>query len=55
MIEYEDGSISFEETDLKYFSEDSGDVNPLHMDRKYAETTVYGERVVFGMLGIESF
>lgn len=53
MIEYEDGSISFEETDLKYFSEDSGDVNPLHMDRKYAETTVYGERVVFGMLGIE--
>lgn len=51
MIRYEDNSISFEEADLQQFSDESGDRNPLHMKERYAQTTVYGERVVFGMLG----
>lgn len=51
MIKYEDNSISFEEADLQQFADESGDRNPLHMNESYAQTTVYGERVVFGMLG----
>lgn len=51
MIRYEENTISFEETDLDRFCQESGDQNPLHMDESYARVTIYGERVVFGMLG----
>ncbi len=52
MIRYGENAISFEETDLDRFSKESGDRNPLHMDESYARVTIYGERVVFGMLGV---
>ena len=54
MIKYEDNSICFEESDLERFCLESGDNNPLHMDRSFGEITVYGEQVVFGMLGVET-
>ena len=54
MIRYEDNSICFEENDLERFYRESGDNNPLHMDKSFGKTTVYGEQVVFGMLGVEA-
>lgn len=54
MIQYEDNSICFEEKDLEKFRRQSGDNNPLHIDKIFAETTVYGEQVIFGMLGVEA-
>ena len=54
MIKYEDNSICFEESDLEKFCQDSGDNNPLHMDRDFGKVTIYGEQVVFGMLGVET-
>lgn len=52
MIRYKDNSISFEKQDLERFSIESGDRNPLHMSQEYANETLYGETVVFGMLGV---
>jgi NAD(P)-dependent dehydrogenase (short-subunit alcohol dehydrogenase family) len=43
--------IRFCEEDLRNFSEASGDRNPLHLDKAYANGTPYGQRVVFGALG----
>jgi 3-oxoacyl-[acyl-carrier protein] reductase len=39
------------EADIKKFVEMTGDDNPLHVDRKYAETTPFKDIVVHGMLG----
>lgn len=44
-------AVSFYEQDLAYFSEASGDRNPLHLNREYARSTPYGQQVVFGCLG----
>lgn len=51
MIRYKDNYISFEDSDLESFAEESGDKNPLHVNKDYAKTTFYKEPVVFGMLG----
>ncbi|MGJ9385195.1 MaoC/PaaZ C-terminal domain-containing protein [Salipaludibacillus sp. CF4.18] len=40
------------ETDVSLFSGLSGDYNPLHSDDTYAKTTVFGEKIVHGLLGI---
>jgi 3-oxoacyl-[acyl-carrier protein] reductase len=39
------------ETDVRKFVEITGDDNPLHLDRAYAETTSFKDIVVHGMLG----
>lgn len=39
------------EADVRRFVELSGDDNPLHVDRRYAETTSFKDIVVHGMLG----
>lgn len=39
------------EDDIRKFVEMTGDDNPLHVDRKFAETTPYKDIVVHGMLG----
>jgi 3-oxoacyl-[acyl-carrier protein] reductase len=39
------------ETDVLKFIELTGDDNPLHVDRSYAETTAFKDIVVHGMLG----
>ena len=54
MIKYEDNRICFEKKDLEWYSKVSRDNNPLHMDKAYGQVTVYGEQVVFGMLGVET-
>lgn len=37
--------------DMRWFESISHDYNPLHVDEKYSDATVYGERVVYGVLG----
>jgi 3-oxoacyl-[acyl-carrier protein] reductase len=39
------------EADVRRFVEMTGDDNPLHVDRAYAETTAFKDIVVHGMLG----
>ena len=39
------------EADVRRFVELSGDDNPLHVDRAYAEKTTFKDIVVHGMLG----
>lgn len=41
---------TFSENDVQVFSELSGDINPLHTDEKYANTTAFKKRLVHGML-----
>ncbi len=36
--------------DLIIFSNLTGDINPLHMDKEYANSTIFKEKVVFGLL-----
>lgn len=40
------------ETDLVHFAMLSGDWNPIHTDKEFAQTAYYGQRVVYGVLGI---
>ena len=39
------------ESDVRKFVEMTGDDNPLHVNRTYAETTAFKDIVVHGMLG----
>jgi 3-oxoacyl-[acyl-carrier protein] reductase len=39
------------EADVRRFVEMTGDDNPLHVDRAYAEATSFRDIVVHGMLG----
>lgn len=43
-------SKSFSEADVKQFAALSGDFNPIHIDPDYARTTMFGQRIVHGML-----
>ncbi len=36
--------------DVIRFAELTGDINPIHMDKFYAEQTIFGERIAHGML-----
>mgnify|MGYP000448037065 CR=1 FL=1 len=38
------------ERDVIRFAELTGDINPIHMDKLYAEQTIFGERIAHGML-----
>jgi acyl dehydratase len=40
------------ETDVVGFAGLSGDFNPIHTDVEFARSTVYGKRVVYGLLGL---
>ena len=40
------------ETDVVGFAGLSGDFNPIHTDVEFARSTVYGQRVVYGLLGL---
>lgn len=41
---------TFTDEDVRLFAQVSGDVNPVHLDDEYAKTTIFGQRVVHGML-----
>jgi acyl dehydratase len=40
------------ETDVVNFAGISGDFNPIHTDVEFARSSVYGQRVVYGLLGL---
>lgn len=40
------------EADIVNFAAVTGDTNPMHTDAEYAKTTMFGERVAHGMLGL---
>jgi len=40
------------EADIVAFAGISGDHHPLHMDAEYARTTLFGERIAHGLLGL---
>lgn len=50
--EYETAGRTVTETDLLMFAYLSGDHNPLHTDVEFASRTAWGQRLVYGMLGI---
>ena len=41
---------AFTESEVKSFVKISLDDNPIHLDRKYAETTAFGQPIVHGIL-----
>ncbi|MFT3820607.1 MAG: MaoC/PaaZ C-terminal domain-containing protein [Rubrivivax sp.] len=49
--EYETAGRTITETDLVTFAYLSGDYNPLHTDVEFAKQTVWGQRLVYGVLG----
>lgn len=40
------------ETDVVLFAGLSGDYNPLHTDAEFAKSTLFGERIAHGLLGL---
>lgn len=40
------------EGDIVQFANLTGDTNPMHTDAEYAKTTMFGERIAHGMLGL---
>ena len=46
---------TFTEDDVRRFIEITGDVNPLHVDEKFARATRFGGRVLHGMLTASIF
>ena len=45
----------FTEEDVIKYSEISTDTNPIHLDETYASSTVFGNRIVHGMLVASMF
>ena len=41
---------TFADADLRAFAEVSLDTNPIHLDEEYAKTTIFGKRIVHGIL-----
>jgi len=50
--EVESPGRTITEADVVLFAGLSGDYNPLHTDAEYARTTIFGERVAHGLLGL---
>ena len=43
-------SRAFTEEDVIQFAKISSDSNPIHLDKKFAESSAFGQRIVHGML-----
>ena len=39
-----------DQTRIELYAEASGDFNPIHLDREYAETTEFGSTIAHGMM-----
>ncbi|WP_298737850.1 MaoC family dehydratase [uncultured Psychrobacter sp.] len=46
---------SFNANDVRAFSKLSGDINPVHLDEKYASETIFGSCIVHGALASSIF
>ena len=46
---------SFNANDLRVFSKLTGDINPVHLDEKYASQTIFGSCIVHGALASSIF
>ena len=46
---------SFNTNDIRLFSKLSGDINPIHLDEKYASETIFGSCIVHGALACSIF
>lgn len=40
------------ETDIVMFAAMTGDYNPLHTDAEFGKTTIFGQRIAHGLLGL---
>ena len=49
---YESGARTITEADVVALAGLSGDFNPIHTDAEFSKDTVYGQRVVYGLLGL---
>ncbi len=47
--------FSFSQDQVNLFAEITGDSNPIHLDEEFAATSVYGRRIIHGMLGSTIF
>ncbi len=43
-------SKTFSESEVEHFAKISLDDNPIHLNKEYAESTVFGQRIVHGIL-----
>jgi acyl dehydratase len=48
-------SRQFSEKDVVLFSKVSGDLNPIHLNEKYAKNSIFGARIVHGALATSIF
>ncbi len=48
----ESSSRTITEQDILRFADLSGDTNPLHVDPAYAQTTMFGQQIAHGLLGL---
>ena len=50
--EYESPGRTVTETDIVLFAGLSGDYNVLHTDAEFMKTSIFGERIAHGLLGL---
>ncbi len=50
--EYYESFVTFRSSDIEQFAEISGDFNPVHLDKKFALTQGFNDRIVHGALMI---
>lgn len=43
--------FQFTQDDVDLFAQASGDYNPIHLDKDYAKTSIFGKRILHGFLG----
>jgi acyl dehydratase len=50
--EYESPGRTVTEADIVLFAGISGDYNPVHTDAEFMKTSIFGERIAHGLLGL---
>jgi len=48
-------SFTFTQEQVKAFADSTGDNNPIHLDEEYAAKSIFGRRIVHGMLSASVF